>query len=285
MPSKLVSKGGLVIRTRNQWVNTKASFEENAPFANCVDAFALAWMRSFKFLAYPGICSICGHLTLFAITDSNMRENVICLYCRSSNRTRQIHTVFTMMKKSHDVKVWNMENSGSLHERLLTDYGANYFYSAYHGEGIESGRLVNGIRHEDVRSTSFPDDYFDFVFSSDVLEHVPHPEHAFREIFRILKPGGRFIFTVPFLENEESNEERARVNDAGEVQFIKEPLYHGDPLRPEGILVFTLFGWNVLDMARGAGLDCSVKRLHNTCKGIIGPGAVVFMAVKPLTTP
>ena len=40
----------------------------------------------------------------------------------------------------------------------------------------------------------------DFLISSDVFEHVPPPvERAFEGVFRLLKPGGVFVLTVPYL--------------------------------------------------------------------------------------
>ncbi|MGA3130601.1 MAG: class I SAM-dependent methyltransferase [Terracidiphilus sp.] len=38
---------------------------------------------------------------------------------------------------------------------------------------------------------------FDFVFSNSVLEHIQNIEGVLSEVARILKPGGRFLFTVP----------------------------------------------------------------------------------------
>lgn len=38
----------------------------------------------------------------------------------------------------------------------------------------------------------------DFVFSSEVIEHVYDTENAFTEIIRILKPGGRALITTPY---------------------------------------------------------------------------------------
>jgi ubiquinone/menaquinone biosynthesis C-methylase UbiE len=31
-----------------------------------------------------------------------------------------------------------------------------------------------------------------------VLDHIPSPYQAHRELYRILKPGGSHVFTVPF---------------------------------------------------------------------------------------
>lgn len=42
-----------------------------------------------------------------------------------------------------------------------------------------------------------PDATFDFVISNSVLEHIPDLEATIVEASRVLKPGGRFVFTVP----------------------------------------------------------------------------------------
>lgn len=41
------------------------------------------------------------------------------------------------------------------------------------------------------------DGTFDYVVSNSVLEHIPDLESVIREVSRVLKPGGRFYFTVP----------------------------------------------------------------------------------------
>jgi SAM-dependent methyltransferase len=42
-----------------------------------------------------------------------------------------------------------------------------------------------------------PDGTYGTVFSNSVLEHIPELEPVFREVHRLLVPGGRFYFTVP----------------------------------------------------------------------------------------
>ena len=43
----------------------------------------------------------------------------------------------------------------------------------------------------------FPEDSFDTVTSTEVLEHVPDPLRAMREMRRVLKPGGHLILSTP----------------------------------------------------------------------------------------
>lgn len=42
-----------------------------------------------------------------------------------------------------------------------------------------------------------PDATFDYVISNSVLEHIPSLELVIAEVGRVLKPGGRFYYTVP----------------------------------------------------------------------------------------
>lgn len=48
---------------------------------------------------------------------------------------------------------------------------------------------------------SFDNESFDCAFGTEVLEHCPRPEETLNEVYRVLKPGGIFFFTVPFLWN------------------------------------------------------------------------------------
>lgn len=43
----------------------------------------------------------------------------------------------------------------------------------------------------------FDDNFFDLIFSIEVVEHLKEPEIMFKEVRRVLKPGGYFIFQTP----------------------------------------------------------------------------------------
>lgn len=56
------------------------------------------------------------------------------------------------------------------------------------------GLIVN---HGDIFSQHFPENSFDAIFSSHVVEHVPDPLALFKESFRVLKPNGIFVAVMP----------------------------------------------------------------------------------------
>ena len=60
----------------------------------------------------------------------------------------------------------------------------------------------------EYHTVSYPDydvtlgplpDTFDLIIAEQVLEHIPWPSRAARNIFQMLKPGGAFLVTTPFL--------------------------------------------------------------------------------------
>ncbi|MCB8943121.1 MAG: class I SAM-dependent methyltransferase [Ardenticatenaceae bacterium] len=68
-------------------------------------------------------------------------------------------------------------------------YGLDYNYG-------EPFIMVGSVTKLPIESNSF-----DVVLLLDVLEHLPFPDQevALEEIFRILRPGGMFIFSIPNL--------------------------------------------------------------------------------------
>ena len=52
----------------------------------------------------------------------------------------------------------------------------------------------------------WPDGFFDVVTAWCVLPHLENPFHAVREVARVLKPGGLFIFTAPYLASKPSRD-------------------------------------------------------------------------------
>lgn len=54
----------------------------------------------------------------------------------------------------------------------------------------------------EAEKLEFADGIFDHVICSEVLEHLYEPILAINEAYRVLKPGGSYLVTVPFNEEE-----------------------------------------------------------------------------------
>jgi SAM-dependent methyltransferase len=49
----------------------------------------------------------------------------------------------------------------------------------------------------DLAKMPFPDEMFDKLICSEVIEHVPEPHRILAELYRVLKPAGKLVLTIP----------------------------------------------------------------------------------------
>lgn len=235
-----------------------------------------------------GVCPVCSNQATFTgFVPELERESGFCSECTSFNRQRQMATVFRAvcgqdetgpLKFPADFVIYNTESTRAFHNLLSTVPG--YICSEYFGDGIPSGPYAGATRHEDLQCLSLDSESVDLVISTDVLEHVPHPYRAHREIFRVLKPGGQHIFTMPFYLDSPLDD--VRTTEAhGHVTYHKKKVFHGDPMKPgDGALVWTLPGLQMLIELARIGFEVAMYNLHEPRFGIIGPWSIVFVAKK-----
>lgn len=94
-------------------------------------------------------------------------------------------------------------------DMLLENDNIVYAFDINASGSIRRGNLI--IERGDIRSTSYEENYFDAVIAVSTLEHIGVAGRygisgedelgdfkAMREIFRILKPGGKVLVTVPY---------------------------------------------------------------------------------------
>jgi SAM-dependent methyltransferase len=196
-------------------------------------------------------CNICGCQSEFiGKEDFSIRES-LCPSCGSTRRQSDLagiilNTVLPdtgkpLRRAAADLahlSIYEAQASGLLHDALC---GLPYYVCSEFFDTVPAGqRDPAGILCQDLQHLTFPSDYFDLIITQDVFEHIRQPEKAFSEIYRVLKPGGFHIFTIPYHEGKPTVR-RIIVQDGKEVQQYP-PVYHGDPLRQQGAIVVTDFG-------------------------------------------
>lgn len=234
-----------------------------------------------------GYCDSCSKPSCFRSWNENFRETGLSVLCGSKSRQRQIARVAGTVYRENseyqclgknNLKIYNLESNHSLH-RIMKDK-PGYCSSEYLGPEYYPGQVVDGVRHEDAHQLSFDDCSFDLVISSDVWEHLPDPYTAHREIFRVLKPGGRHIFTIPFYQASILDETRSVVNKAGKIEYLLDPIYHVDPISDEGSLVYSIFSIETLVKLKHLGLHTTLHKLYSPVRGILGNNGLVLDALK-----
>jgi ubiquinone/menaquinone biosynthesis C-methylase UbiE len=86
----------------------------------------------------------------------------------------------------------NLMQAGVAAKGHVTDLSPGMVEAAVRN-GTALGLDVDG-RVADAESIPYDDESFDLVVGHAVLHHIPDVELALREVLRVLKPGGRFVF-------------------------------------------------------------------------------------------
>jgi SAM-dependent methyltransferase len=204
------------------------------------------------------------------------RESLFCRSCGSSLRVRGFADVLLSLYgqgassfaelieqegfRQLDIAEINTIGSvGSLHAFLVQL--PKLSLSEYRGPD-HLGEVVDGARNEDICRLTYDDESFDLVISSDTLEHVPDFRAALRETRRVLRRGGRHIFTVPVVNSRARTFPRVDIGPDGRLVYLLPPLHHGRGrglfrYLPAGgdLLTFTEFGRDLPDLMREAGFD------------------------------
>lgn len=115
---------------------------------------------------------------------------------------------------------------------------------------------AEGVRSEDLTRLSYPDASFDLMLTSETLEHVPDLDAALEEIRRVLRPGGRHVFTVPVLPGTVQTFPRAILSPDGRITDLAPRICH--PGGDWGYPVFTELGTDLPDRLRLLGFEVQV---------------------------
>ena len=105
--------------------------------------------------------------------------------------------VLARLGLSRRAAVFELSSRGALCRYLLRTFARVTFSELW--DDVAPGDFRGVVQCQDVQQLTYPDASFDLVTSTEVFEHVPDDRRAFAEVFRVLRPGGRLVFTVPLI--------------------------------------------------------------------------------------
>lgn len=199
-----------------------------------------------------------------------------------NNRQRLVAALIDqLLERKSGAKVYFMEQVTPIFHWAVTRFPDDEIIgSEYLGHKYQSGQIIKGIRHEDVMNLSFANDSLDLICSNDVFEHIPDPNRAFAECARVLRPGGIMLATIPFHCESNSSVVRASLTASG-INHLLPAMFHGNPVSEKGSLVFTSFGWDILEDMKKAGFsDVFLEVYANAEYGHLGEGQIIFKVFK-----
>jgi SAM-dependent methyltransferase len=219
--------------------------------------------------SYAGICNVCGESQTFARRNTSLREGYRCQNCKASLRYRgQADALLRKYSEKGALSISDLVEEPHFAELRFWEPGVlgpfrtyftrlpNYVTTDYL-PGVKPGDEQDGTRCEDIMALTFPNESFDLIVTSDIFEHVRHPLVGFAEIHRVLRPGGRHIFSIP-VQAPMATRTVERVDTSGpEDVHILEPRYHLGPGNSQH-LVYNDFGSDLVDRLGEIGLETEV---------------------------
>lgn len=241
-----------------------------------------------QFLA--GECIVCGKQTRFFYADAALwRESLNCEHCRTTSRYRSVtRGILRAVGEISGVKASSLATLPHLEDRSLRVYDTQppFYYetcayplpdllknagwievelSQYKPQRPLGSQLAAGITNQNLESLTFDDESLDVVITSDVMEHVRLDEQAHREILRVLRPGGAYVFTVPHDRSWETTLTRVQITDPDDPSkdvHLLEPEYHGDTNNEEGkgVLAYRAYGRDLEQFLGELGFEVEYSR-------------------------
>jgi SAM-dependent methyltransferase len=131
--------------------------------------------------------------------------------------------------------------------------------SCYKSGQAPGARIDARSSIQNLEALTFPDASFDIVITSDVMEHVRLHDRAHREIARVVKPGGIYLFTVPHFRHRRETFSRVQIVDPDDPLtdvFLYDKEYHGDQNAEDGLaLSYRLYGMDLDEDLDALGFD------------------------------
>lgn len=175
------------------------------------------------------ICPICSsELQVFLPVGHPIRENALCPICGSFERDR---ASYLFLKEETDVFNKNVKILHFAPEKTLAKLFKEMDNIDYLPVDINP-EMENVVEKMDIQDIKYPDDSFDIIYCSHVLEHVPDDHKAMTELYRVIKPGGFAIIIVPInpqlqqtLEDPSYNTPELRLKYYGQSDHLR---YYGN---------------------------------------------------------
>lgn len=168
-------------------------------------------------------CTCCGRNFRKFLTKGNVkRENAMCPYCFSLERTRvldlYLRSELNIYNKS-SIKILHIAPERGIFLKLLKNKEIEYIDG-----DINPAYARNKI---DITNIGYGDQYFDYIICSHVLGHIQNESKAIRELYRVLKSGGIAIIMTLLsgkydtIEDETVIKENDRLSLYGEKDLCR----------------------------------------------------------------
>ena len=226
-------------------------------------------------LSYIERCTVCGHTGALLRQGRSIRETYRCGNCDASLRYReQARLILEHFSRENSRCVTELANEAKFQKLRIYEPGLigpfrkifsklPGYRDSFFWDDVEPGEFQDSIQCQDLTKLTYKNNTFDLVLSSDIFEHVRKPFAGFKEIDRVLKPGGFHIFSIP-VERPMPARTVYRVDTSGseDVHILPE-RYHSAPKGGKS-LVYADFGEDMAAILALDGIRLQIEHPRST---------------------
>lgn len=207
---------------------------------------SVRWITALPYRGTGRDCRICQNSSsAFRAFGNPPRPNSRCAHCGSLERHR-LFWLFAEQKTNlfdkREKQVLHIAPEPCLEPQLKRRLGRGYLTADF----MDPRAMVR----MDITDIQYPDDSFDVIYCSHVLEHVQEDVKAMRELRRVIKPDGWAVLLVPITaettyEDPAVVDPRERLEKFGQEDHVRR------------------YGWDYIDRLRSAGFNVEMFRVSD----------------------
>lgn len=180
------------------------------------------WLRSLKYIGNKVYCPCCDtHFSKF-LEVGPKRQPMLCPRCRSNDRDR----FFWLYLEANPgffkegIKLLHVSPETIYYKRFKKIPGVRYTAGDKFVLQFGSTYPADTVYLDITNMPEYAENTFDFIFCSHVLEYIKEDRQSLRELYRVLKPGGKAIISIPINHGHYETLEDPNITDPKEQERL-----------------------------------------------------------------
>jgi len=156
------------------------------------------FLRGVSYIGTARYCPVCKKSSRkFGEAGIAKRSDAQCIFCGSLERGRLVWLYFEKMTNLFDQnpkQMLHVAPESYFEKSLKRQMGSGYLTADLKNPGV--------MVQMDITDIQYPNETFDVIYCSHVLEHVLDDKRAMREFYRVLKSDGWAVILVPIMSEK-----------------------------------------------------------------------------------
>ncbi len=183
-------------------------------------------------------------------------------------QVKSLIKIFQKYNKNHKPRALETGCGCGFFTELISRYCSSLYAADlydYFPSRLEKNKKIKYFKNVDAQNLPFKNNFFDVIYSMDVIEHITNDQSFINEGLRVLKKGGNFIIGTPN-RNRLAN---YLLKIIGKER--KYPLFFGyDPNYGKAIHQQEYVPEDIIKLLKKSGFSWKMEKLYHISFGLLG---------------